>query len=97
MWFHIAGRLAYVVTPELEPFLEMGSAIQLAGENDLGELSTPFLLTPGVRFHFFGLDPAIFVSFNFEEASAIIFGIDLAGALRPRRGEAGGDDFFGDF
>lgn len=80
MFFGVGARAAVQATPNVEPYLEMGVTTQVAGP---GDLSPPFLLTPGVRFHIGAFDPAIFVSFNFKEASSIIFGIDIASALRP--------------
>jgi hypothetical protein len=80
--FLIGGALrASYMLGAVEPFLELGGATQVAGP---GDIAPPFLLTPGVRFHVADLfDPAIFVSFNFVEGSAVIFGVDLALAFRP--------------
>lgn len=65
----------------VEPFLEVANTRQIAGD---GAIRPPLLITPGLRLHIADVfDPAIFVSFNFEESSAVIFGIDLAAALRP--------------
>lgn len=96
MWLSVALRGSAHLTPALEPYLELGSAIQVAGP---GDLSPPFLVTPGLRVHLGGFHPAVFVSFNFVEAEAILFGIDLAGVVVPSprtRGEEI-DDFFGNF
>jgi hypothetical protein len=97
MFFGVAARLSVQPSEHLEPYVEMGVTTQVAGPSDL---SPPFLVTPGLRFHIAeSFDPAIFISFNFVEASSIIFGVDLAGALRPGRRAANNDieDFFGGF
>ncbi|MEQ9500915.1 MAG: hypothetical protein RIT81_28860 [Deltaproteobacteria bacterium] len=75
-----AGRVGATLGA-VEPFLEVAAAPQIAGD---GEIAPPLLVTPGVRFHIADIfDPALFVSFNFVEASAIIVGLDLALAFRP--------------
>jgi hypothetical protein len=90
-----AGRVSVLPIRQIEPFLEMGTTIQISGP---GEIAPPFSITPGVRFHVFdALDPAIFVSFNFVEPSSIIFGIDLAGALRSNARKGDLDEFLGTF
>jgi hypothetical protein len=88
MWFSGAGRVSVRPINEVEPYLEMGAAVQVVGKNPL---SPPFLITPGVRFHFWNLDPALFASFNFIDGKNIIFGVDLAGALRKTRADIGED------
>jgi hypothetical protein len=91
MWFSGAGRVSLRPIDEVEPYLEMGSAVQIVGNN---RLSPPFLITPGVRFHLWNVDPALFASFNLADAKQIIFGVDLAGALRKTRSDLGEDTGF---
>lgn len=75
-----AGRVGATLG-SVEPYLEVAATPQIAGD---GEIAPPLLVTPGVRFHIADIfDPALFVSFNFVEASAIIVGLDLALAFRP--------------
>lgn len=77
----VNARASARVTPMLEPYLEVGLMSQLAGS---GNVTPPLWLTPGLRMHINdAFDPAFFVSMNFEEASAIVFGVDLAGLIRP--------------
>lgn len=89
MWLSVGGRVSVRPANEIDLFLEMGSAIQIAGPFPKppvnGDLSPPFLVTPGARFHVLGLDPAVFVSFNFKEAASLIFGVDLAGVFQTTR------------
>lgn len=94
--FSAAARVAVLPIRYVEPFVELGGSVEISGP---GLLKPPFLITPGVRFHIADmLDPALFVSFNFVESSAVIFGIDLAGALRPAvRGGNDMEDFFSGF
>lgn len=81
--FSAAGRASYQIGPYVEPYLELGGSTQIAGD---GDVAPPFLLTPGVRFHIAEtLDPAIFLSFNFVTPSAVIIGVDIAGAFRKRK------------
>ena len=80
------GRVSARVTETLEPYLEAGVMSQLAGA---GELAPPLWVTPGLRLHIAeAFDPAIFVSFNFVAASAVVIGVDLAALSRPKRGGA---------
>jgi len=77
------GRVSAAVTPFFEPYLEVGGATQMAGA---GEVKPPLLITPGLRFHIAEVfDPALFVSINFVQASAVVVGIDLAFVIRPSR------------
>lgn len=94
--FSAAARIAVLPIRAVEPFVELGGSMEISGP---GEVKPPFLITPGVRFHIADmLDPALFVSFNFTDTSAIILGIDLAGALRPAvRGGNDMEDFFSGF
>jgi len=74
-----AGRVAYEVTPVVEPFLEMGATTQVSGA---GQIRPPFMLTPGVRLNVTNLlRPAFFMSVNFVSSKALMFGIDLAAAM----------------
>lgn len=92
MFLSSALRTAVQPIREIEPYLELGGALQVAGDKIV---RPPFLITPGVRFHLFDtIDPALFLSFNFVHGSAIIFGVDIAGALRPA---IGGHDEIEDF
>jgi hypothetical protein len=88
MWFCGAGRIVARPTTEIEPYLEMSGSVQIKGDN---KLNPPFLLTPGVRFHILTFDPAVFASFNFVQGKSVIFGIDLAGALRKTRSDLSDD------
>jgi hypothetical protein len=96
MLFGVAARIAVLPIRAIEPYVEVSGTVKITGDS---ELKPPYLVTPGVRFHIADtLDPAIFVSFNFVHSSAIIFGIDLAGALRPSvRGGGDMEDFFDGF
>ena len=95
--FGFASRVSMAVVPAFEPFLELSAVTQVAGD---GELAPPVLLTPGVRLHLAeAFDPAIFVSFNFVAAHAVIIGLDLATVIRPavetgKRRKLDRDDFF---
>ena len=95
--FGLASRVSVTVVPSFEPFLELSAVTQVAGD---GELAPPGLLTPGVRLHLAeAFDPAIFVSFNFVAAHAVIIGLDLATVIRPapetaKRRKLDRDDFF---
>lgn len=81
--FSGAARASFEATHNVEPYLEMSGATQIAGK---GDIRPPFLVTPGVRFHIAEfLDPAFFVSFNFVTPSAIIFGLDIASAIRSTK------------
>lgn len=97
--FSAAGRVSADLGVA-EPFLELGCATQVSGD---GRIKPPFLVTPGLRLHIADtFDPALFVSFNFVESSAVIFGLDLAAAIRPSKGpkrarSEGADDFLDDF
>lgn len=76
-----SALVSYTFRRRLEPFLEVAGTTQIAGT---GQIDPPFMITPGVRLHasdFF--DPAFFMSFNFVQGSAIIFGVDLAFVARP--------------
>jgi hypothetical protein len=81
MLFSWAFRAAARPIDELEPFVEVGSSIRVAGGALNGDdLDTPVRLTVGVRGHII-LDPALFVSFNLQDGG-VLFGIDLAAAFR---------------
>jgi hypothetical protein len=81
MLFFWGGRVAARPIEELEPFLEIGSSLQVAGDPLNGhELDTPVRMTLGLRGHF-GIDPALFVSFDFSEGG-VLFGVDIAAAFR---------------
>jgi hypothetical protein len=102
LWFSGGGRIAVRAGENVEPFLEAGSAIQISGPGlmlgDMGtptKISPPLLISPGVRFHMLGVDPAAFVSFNFKTTSSVIFAIDLAGAVRSSRTDLSDDIFHG--
>ncbi len=93
-----AGRVGATLGV-FEPYLEVGAAPQIAG---VGEIAPPLLVTPGVRLHIGEIfDPALFVSFNFATASAVIVGLDLAVVIRPsernRLEKSYDDDFLDDF
>jgi hypothetical protein len=81
MLFLWGARLGVRPIEELEPFLEVGHSMQIAGEPLRGyELDEPVLLTVGLRGHF-GIDPALFVTFDLAEGG-VIFGVDIAAAFR---------------
>lgn len=85
MLFGVTGRASYLIGRTVEPYLEMGAALDVAGP---APIRPPMLITPGVRFHIGEIfDPSIFMSFNFVQAPQILFGFDLAGALRPSDGK----------
>ncbi len=81
-----AGRIAVRPIDALEPFLEVGSSVQIAGDPLHGhDLDTPVRLTLGLRGHF-GLDPALFVSIDLGRGG-VLFGIDIAAAFRTESRE----------
>jgi hypothetical protein len=96
MLISAAARMSAKLGPVVEPYVEVTGSTQLAGD---GEIAPPVLLTPGLRLHLAdSFDPAVFVSINFVESSAVVFGIDLAGAIRPtyaseREGRSGAEEF----
>ncbi|MBK6687941.1 MAG: hypothetical protein IPG45_25935 [Deltaproteobacteria bacterium] len=64
-----------------EPYLEFSGATALGG---IGDVAPPVQMTPGLRLNLLdAFQPAIFVSFNFVAPDALLFGLDLASALRP--------------
>ncbi|MCB9650305.1 MAG: hypothetical protein H6730_27525 [Deltaproteobacteria bacterium] len=78
------GRVSARLGAVAEPYLEAGVMRQLAGA---GSIAPPLWITPGVRLHIAdAFDPAIFVSFNFEEASAVVIGLELTALHRPTKG-----------
>lgn len=99
MYVSAAGRLRVVLWPEVEPFIEAGTALAIKNIEE----NTPFMLTPGIRFHLSNtFDPAIFASFSLSDGpSRILFGVDLAGALRVSRSDGADarstDEFLGGF
>lgn len=95
-----AMRASYLVTPLVEPFLELAGTTQVAGT---GQIRPPFMITPGVRLHITpNFSPAVFLSANFVAAKALMFGIDLAAMATnlpsPKRRAVADepDDFLGD-
>lgn len=89
------GRVSARASATVEPYLEVGGATQLSGD---GELRPPLLVTPGVRLHLAeAFDPALFVSFNFVAAPAVLFGIDLASVVRPSKRAADRESVEDDF
>lgn len=103
-----AGRVSVKAGPYVEPYVELTNARHVAGENQVVrlnpdrtvdvieglDLSTSVQITIGLRGHFKAFDPALFVTIDANDG-LFIFGLDLAGALRPspkRRQDA--DDFF---
>lgn len=75
------ARLAVRPIDLLEPFIEVTDSVRIAGGSLRGDdLDLPILLTVGLRGHF-GIDPALFVSFDLENGG-ILFGVDLAAAFR---------------
>ncbi|MBK6684830.1 MAG: hypothetical protein IPG45_10180 [Deltaproteobacteria bacterium] len=86
MFFSWALRARAFPIYEVEPFLEIGSNLQIAGPNvqiagGSIDASTPVHLTFGGRFHFGTLDPALFATLDLKNG-IFIFGVDLAGAVR---------------
>ena len=83
--FRISAKPTYLV----DPYIEAASSFHVVGRTDADlaagtigrDYDTPLWITPGLRFHFGTVDPAIFFGFNVEDFG-IIFGIDLAGAAR---------------
>jgi hypothetical protein len=72
---------------EIEPYLEIGNNLQIAGPNlaivggAVVDQTTPVMLTLGARGHLGVADPALFLSFDLKNG-VVIFGLDLAGAVR---------------
>jgi len=97
-----AARASVKAGPYVEPYLELANAQHVAGKNQIinaapdltitsitgRDLSTPVMVTLGLRGHFRNFDPALFASIDASDG-LVIFGLDLAGALRPtpRRGD----------
>lgn len=76
------ARVAWSATPAVEPYLELGVVRQIAGA---GSVQPPLWVTPGVRFNINDfVHPSVFLSMNFEDATALVFGVDFAGLFRPR-------------
>lgn len=95
MVFEWAARASVDIGPYIEPYLELGSAIHVVNKSEMirlnpdlsiaqitgYDLTTPAMLTIGLRAHFANLDPAFFTSIDLRDG-LIIFGLDLAGAVR---------------
>lgn len=91
-----AARASVKAGPYVEPYVELKNAQQVSGKNlriDLNpdltireitgrDLGTPVFATIGLRGHFYGVSPALFASIDARDG-LVIFGLDLAGALRP--------------
>ena len=88
-------RASVAAGPHLEPYLEVGSALHLAGRHEIitilnpdrtvrsllgQDYTTPVLLTLGARAHLSGFDPALFVAIDLRDGY-VIFGLDLASVL----------------
>lgn len=96
MFFSWALRARAFPIYEVEPFLEIGSNLQIAGPNVQiagGSLdaSTPVHLTLGGRFHFGTMDPALFATLDLKNG-IFIFGVDLAGAVREVANSSSAED-----
>lgn len=88
MWLSGGVRVRVVPLYWLEPYLELaGSTLIVDASSVVSEGGS--LLTPGVRFHVLGLSPAIFTQIKLggDVPDTLTFGIDLAGALVPRRND----------
>lgn len=86
MFLSWAVRARVFPIAALEPYLEVGSNLQVAGPKvqALGgsiDASTSVQLTLGLRLHIASVDPALFVTLDLADGF-VIFGVDLAGALR---------------
>lgn len=98
---HFGAGLRARVTPVsfLEPYLELYGTTRIAGAmavDDYQVLNGAALFTPGIRFHFLGVSPAIFTHIQIGEGDVpetFTLGIDLAGADpdRPREDDPGLD------
>lgn len=105
LWASGAGRIVLRASETVEPYVEGFAAVQISGSGPQvtvagmtvtsSSFSPPFMLTPGLRFHIAGFDPAIFASMNFVHSAVVIFGIDIAGAARKTRGDLSEDIFHG--
>ncbi len=93
-----AARVSAKPTYLLDPYLEVASSFHVVGKDAAAgrDYETNVWITPGVRFHFGQVDPAFFVSVNVEE-TALLFGIDLAGAAREYIRVRQDDDFLDSF
>jgi hypothetical protein len=79
-----------VVTPDDRVFPSAPGVSDFIGDVRTvdDDLDTPVRLILGTRLHLASasFDPAIFVSFDFDQAN-VMFGLDLAGMIRSRPGE----------
>jgi hypothetical protein len=82
LWLTYGLRVRAIPIREVEPYLELGGISTISAPTVSAFPQGPPLLSPGVRVHLLGLDPAIFVSIPLGDhniAKAVI-GLDLAGA-----------------
>ncbi len=95
MMFHWLVHLAVQPVSAIEPYLQLGNTIQVAGDASGLDLTQPVQLTVGARGHFGPVSPALFVAIDLAEGTPIV-GVDIAGILyRQERGIARGDDELG--
>lgn len=91
-WLTASLRARVVPISFLEPFIELGGTVVL-GQPALPRFSPGgFVFTPGVRFHFLGVSPAVFANIYggpSGRGSVVTIGIDLAGAVQRKVARAG--------
>jgi len=87
LWITPLLRARVVLLDTIEPFIELGGSVNAISRGvTLGSVggtgsAFEFQMTPGIRFHFLGVDPAIFVAIQPDGASVYTLAIDLAGAV----------------
>ncbi len=92
MMFHWLLHLAVQPVRYVEPFLELGSTMQVAGVEPGSDLTQPVQLNLGLRTHFGPISPAVFCAIDLS-AGTPIFGLDFGGILYSQeRGIARGED-----
>lgn len=92
MMFHWLVHLAVQPVTWFEPFLELGSTMQIVGVEPGADLTKPVQLTTGLRMHLGPISPAAFVAIDLSAGTPIV-GVDLAGILYGQeRGVARGED-----
>lgn len=73
--------LSYDVSNEVELFVQTARTTQTSGA---GDISLPFTVTPGARVRFSStFSVAVYPTFNFEEATALIIGVDVGALYEP--------------
>jgi hypothetical protein len=82
VWLTYGVRLRAFPLRELEPYVEIGGVSTVSAPTLDAFPQGPPQLSPGIRVHAFGFDPAVFVSIPLGDHSIakVVIGIDLAGA-----------------